>query len=149
MFTLEPFEPRHLTAFAETAAEINLRRYIEKADLSSLAGNGPAWTGFWNGKPVAAGGFVEVYGPGSIRAVAWAILMRMPKPALRAVHKAARNGLAQAPYRRIEAHVDVRFEASHRWMGMLGFMVETPLKRFWTPEAHSVVEYVMLKDGWE
>lgn len=140
------FEPAHLKDFSGGALEVSVRRHLEENDLSALKGTGPGWTGFWNGEPIGAAGFVEVYGPGSIRATAWAILLSMPQTAFLAVHRRVKRGLADAPYRRIEAHVHYNFSASHRWVQSLGFTLEQGFKPLWMPDGAAVSEYVILKE---
>lgn len=140
------FEPEHLHEIGPGALEISVRSRMQDMDLEGLKNTGPGWTGFWNGEPIGAAGFVEIYGKGSIRATAWAILLSMPQAAFLAVHRHVKRGLLEAPYRRIEAHVHYNFSASHRWVQSLGFKLEHGFKPLWMPDGAAVSEYVIIKE---
>lgn len=148
MFELRPFVPKDLREFADNAAEVSIQPYLKELDFDALGSAGPGWSGYWNDIPVAAGGFVEVYQDNPMRATAWTIMLgQMPRGAFLHVHRAVKKAILDAPYKRIEAHVDCDFWASRHWMELLGFKVETERKDFWTPDGRAITEYVCIKDA--
>ena len=141
---VRPFVPRDNEAMAATAAEETMRDMLMA--YGDHEPSGPAWTAIWEGRIVGSGGFVEVYGPNSSRATAWAVMVPMSGPAIRAVKRAIMQKIWDAPYRRIEADVDYEFASARRWVRSLGFKLETNYKEAWTPDGRAVAEYVIIKD---
>jgi len=82
-----------------------------------------SYTATVEGRIVACGGIIE-YWPG--RAEAWAVLDATSRKDFLAIHNAARRVLNLDHFRRIEAVVDVGFEAGHRWLRALDFRMEAP-----------------------
>lgn len=87
-----------------------------------LASSGHAFTALDGDRVIACSGCVEIW---DNRAMAWALISKDAGRHMVGVHKAVAGFLACAPWRRIEATVDVGFEAGMRWMAMLGFVRET------------------------
>lgn len=110
-------------------------------DLTPLSDLGLAWTGEADGRIIAIGGLLPEW---HNRATAWTILSGDIGPHFSAVHRAVRNFLVRAPYRRIEAHVDVGFDAGIRWMKLLGFEFEVYLKAF-RPDGADMLQFVRIR----
>ncbi len=96
-------------------------------DLTPLSEVGLAWTGEVNSTVICCAGLVPQW---HNRAIAWALIGESAGQHFAAIHKAVHRFLVSAPYRRIEAHVDVGFPQGARWMKMLGFEVEAYMKAF-------------------
>lgn len=143
-FEVRPFDPQHLKDCADTAAEIWVRPLIEYY-ADSWEATGLEQSGFWKGQLVGVAGYARVYPNSDMRAVAWAIVMPMPREAFVEVHKAVKRSLDAAPFKRIEAHVDHRLPLGHRWARTLGFQVENECLPFWTPDGASVTAYARIK----
>jgi hypothetical protein len=75
-------------------------------------------------------GVVE-YWPG--RGEAWAIFDEKCKSEFIYIHGAVKKFLEICPVKRIEAAVDIGFEAGHRWVKALGFELEAPLLKSYRP----------------
>ncbi len=110
-------------------------------DLSPLSKLGLAWAGEAGDKVVACGGLLPHW-PG--RATAWMLVSEAAGPHFAAIHRAVYRFLARSPYRRIEAHVDVGFEAGIRWMKLLGFELES-YKRAYRPDGADMLEFVRIR----
>lgn len=140
-----PYLPEHLKNYADAAVEISMRTYLKTVDLEALAINGPSYTAMLDGKPICSSGFVENYGPGSIRATVWAILLSLEIRWFLPIHRACLKAIADSPYRRIEAQCRYNDGKARRWAELLGFHVETEYKPLWMPDASAAVEYVLLR----
>lgn len=120
---LIPFQPEHLDRIHEQEATAHLRPLITPVMLRALAAMPHSYTATVEGRIVACGGIIE-YWPG--RAEAWAVLDATSRKDFLAIHNAARRVLNLDHFRRIEAVVDVGFEAGHRWLRALDFRMEAP-----------------------
>lgn len=96
-------------------------------DLTPLSDAGLAWTGEVDGTVICCAGLAPQW---HNRAIAWALVGESAGRHFAVIHKAVHRFLVSAPYRRIEAHVDVGFPQGARWMKMLGFEVEAYMKAF-------------------
>lgn len=98
-----------------------------RADFTGLSERGLAWTAEYDGQILAIAGVEPQW---ENRAIAFALIAESAGRFFPAIHKAVRDFLIRAPYRRIEATVDVGFEQGHRWIKMLGFEIEGYLKAY-------------------
>lgn len=141
MFEVKPFSPEHVDELRGSAAETWIRPLLNAKNITAT---GYDWSGFWNGRLVGCAGFVSIY-PQPVRAVAWAILTPLARDCFGHVHRAVKQAIAEAPFNRIEANVDLRLDAGHRWAKALGFRLETPFKALWLPDGRPVSEYVITR----
>lgn len=74
-------------------------------------------------------GLVEVWRD---RAIAWALVTPAALHHWVAVHRLVRDVLRDAPWRRVEMHVDVDHDAAVRWAERLGFVREGRMRAFTT-----------------
>lgn len=111
------------------------------ADLTPLADVGMAFTALDGDEVVAMGGLVPEW-PG--RATAWMVIGANAGPHFVALHRAVYRFLVRSPYRRIEAHVDVGFEAGVRWVKMMGFEMEAYLRAF-RPDGADMLQFVRIR----
>lgn len=146
-FEVREFVPEELRTYADMAAEESLRPYLKALDFDVYDTAGPAWSGYWNGEPVGAAGFMLPYGrDNTMRAIAWAILFKRSGPWFAHVHRYVKRGIAASPYRRIETEVYCDFDDGHRWVRALGFTLETERKPYWAPDGAAVSSYVIIRD---
>lgn len=138
---LEVFKllPGDLQEMADDVLEAHIRPYL--ATVEAVDG----FVGLLDKIPVAAAGLMPVYGEGSIRAVAWAIITKRAQPVFPQIHRTAKNFLKRAPYKRIEAHVAVDNRAANKWISALGFKMEAPFLQNWMPNGDAIHQYVILK----
>lgn len=143
MLYVVPFEAEHLARMQVQAAQAWLSGTVSMRDLKGLEGR-HASTLMQDGRPLVCAGAVE-YWPG--RALVWSFLSEKADRRLFVqVHAEAKRFLDGLPFRRLEAAVDVGFEAGHRWMRALGFQVEAPLQRCFQPNGGDSVGYVRIKE---
>lgn len=137
------FRPEHFDMLNEQDVTQVLREYTSPDHAEKLAGCKYAFTGVEEGRVLICAGLVEYW---KDRAVAWAVVDTNCKPHFWKIHKAVKRFLEVAPYRRIEAEVDVDFEAGHRWAEMLGFTLEAPLMRAYHPNGRDCSLYAKVRD---
>lgn len=112
-----------------------------ETDLTPLSNIGLAWTAEHDGEIIACGGLMPQW---EHRAIAWMIIGENAGPHFVALHRHVYRGLVKAPYRRIEAHVDVGFAAGVKWMKMLGFELEA-YKRAYRPDGADMLQFVRIR----
>lgn len=105
-----------------------LMRQLEKGGYTALDGD----------EVVACAGTTELT---PNRALAWAYISKDVGPRMLQVTKAVKRYLSIAPYRRIEMDVDCEFPEAHRWARMLGFELECPRRRAYTPDGRDCALY--------
>lgn len=114
---------------------------VSTADLTPLSELGLAWSADTGDNVVACGGLLPQW---HNRALAWMLIGEDAGRHFAAIHRAVHRQLVVAPYRRIEAHVDVGFSAGVRWMRMLGFELES-YKRAFRPDGADMLEFVRIR----
>ena len=116
-----PFQAEHLVALPLQTAQQWGRAYLQLAQLRTLE-NEWASTLMDDGEPIACVG-PAVYWDN--RALVWSFLSdRVCRGNFLTIHRLAKAYLAGLPFRRLEAAVDVGFDAGHRWATILGFVCE-------------------------
>lgn len=80
------------------------------------------------------------------RAILWSYLAENIGPRrFRVLHSHAKRLLEVAPFKRIEATVDVGFENGHRWMEALGFRMEAHTMRAYRPDGGDSSLYALVR----
>jgi RimJ/RimL family protein N-acetyltransferase len=127
---------------ATQPAQQYLHRIVDvRADFTELSEQGLAWTAEHEGRILAIAGLQPQW---ENRAIAWALVSGAAGSHFWAIHSAVRNFLNSAPYRRIEATVDVGFEQGHRWIKMLGFEIEGYMRAY-RPDGADMLLYAKVK----
>jgi RimJ/RimL family protein N-acetyltransferase len=111
------------------------------ADFTELSNQGLAWTAEHDGDVIAFAGIEPQW---QNRAVAFALLSESAGAHFPAIHRAVLRFLNWAPYRRIEATVDVGFTQGHRWIKMLGFEVEGYMRAY-RPDGADMLLYARVR----
>jgi hypothetical protein len=83
-----------------------------------------------DGRVMMCGGLVPYWNG---RAGAWATFNKDCRREFIGIHRVVERFFKIAPFRRIEAPVDVDFEPGHRWVKALGFTLEAPLMKKFLP----------------
>ena len=118
------FRPEHVRTLELQQAQRYFAGTLSGEDYGRmLASAGQSFTALDGDRVIACSGCMEIW---DNRAMAWALVSKDAGRHMLGVHKAVAGFLAGAKWRRIEASVDVGFEAGMRWMTMLGFKQETP-----------------------
>lgn len=111
------------------------------ADLTALSEAGLAWTGEHEGVILGIAGLLPQW---ENRALAWTLISDEAGPHFRCIHKAVKRMLDVSEFRRIEATVDVGFDAGQRWMNLLGFEHEG-LMRAYRPDGADMHLYARVR----
>jgi len=112
-----------------------------EADLTDLSEAGLAWTAEHDGRVLAIAGIAPQW---ENRALAWALISDEAGSHFKTIHRAVSRFLDVCEYRRVEANVDVGFEAGDRWMKLLGFEYEGRLKAF-RPDGADMLMYARIR----
>jgi hypothetical protein len=112
-----------------------------RADFTDLAQRGLAWTAEHDHRILAIAGLMPQW---ENRATAWALIAESAGTHFKAIHSAVAAFLDTAPFRRIEATVDVGFIEGHRWIKMLGFELEGYMRAY-RPDGADMLLYARVK----
>ena len=115
---------------------------LEDLDLAPLAAENMAWVGETDEGVMAIAGIAPQW---ENRATAWAMISQNAGVHFMKIHREVKRHLDEAPFRRIEATVDAKFKAGHRWMNMLGFELEGYLRNY-RPDGGDQVMYARIKN---
>jgi hypothetical protein len=110
-------------------------------DLTDLSNAGLAWTAEDDGEILGIGGLIVQW---ENRATAWALVSAGAGKRFVRIHAAVERFLDVAPFRRIEASVDVGFIEGMRWMEMLGFEYEGLMVAY-RPDGADMLLYARIK----
>ena len=139
---VRPWQLHDTVRIATQPAQQYLHRIVDvRADFTELANQGLAWTAENDGKILAIAGVEPQW---ENRATAFALLSDDSGPHFPAIHSAVVEFLDNAPYRRIEATVDVGFKQGHRWIKMLGFELEGYMKAY-RPDGADMLLYARVR----
>lgn len=97
-----------------------------------------------SGRVVFCGG-ATVYWPN--RCEVWAVFDPKCKREFMAIHSAVKKFLKNLNFRRIEASVVAGFESGERWIKSLGFTLEAPRMRAYTPMGEDCALYALVKEA--
>jgi len=100
---------------------------LDTMELKALTEAGLVWTCEKHGTIIAIGGLIPLW---ENRAQAWMLIAGDLKTNMIGLHRGVKKFLAKAPYRRIEATVDIGFKEGYRWLKMLGFEIEGYMKAY-------------------
>ena len=111
------------------------------ADFTELSNDGLAWTAEDDGEILGIAGLIVQW---ENRATAWALVSAGAGKRFVRIHAAVKRFLDVAPFRRIEASVDVGFIEGMRWMEMLGFEYEGLMVAY-RPDGADMLLYARIK----
>lgn len=146
MIVLEKFQPEHFMQMKEEPSVAPLVPHITAMHLDSLVGTAYSYAilNKGSGRVLACAGVAEYWAG---RGEAWALLSAGMQSDFIVVTKMVKRFLAVCPLRRIEAAVVVDHAAGHRWTQLLGFQLEAPLLRGYTPQGEDVSLYARVRAG--
>lgn len=144
MVELVPYLPEHLLNVAVQPAQAWMRGGIDM-DLAVTLGRSYRAASVVDGDRVLGCGGIELHWPG--RGLVWSFVAGDigARDFIRC-HNLTRRFLTDANVKRLEAGVEVDFEAGHRWMKALGFYVETPCARAWQAGGRDCTIYVKVAE---
>lgn len=115
---------------------------LDDFDLTPLVEAGLAWVGETEQGILIIAGIAPQW---ENRATVWSLVSPMAGKHFRKIHREVKRHLDEAPFRRLEATVDVGFGPGHRWMKMLGFEMEGYLRAF-RPDGADQIMYSRIND---
>lgn len=118
------YRPEHLLVLALQPAQQWMASSVTRTEAEALA-QCPRAIAVVDGDRVLGVAGVQEYWQG--RGMVWAFLAGCLKKEFAAGHRIAKRFLAETKVQRLEAHVEIGFEAGHRWLWALGFELETPV----------------------
>lgn len=137
-------EPGELEEVGREAREEWVRhQFLNGVDFSPLLDRPDSYVGIIDGRPVAAGGFID---QGHGHAIAWSVLGHIEERHFVGLVRAFRKYIKASPYRWVEAHCLAAFYQSHRWVKCLGFMPVNG-ERCFTPDGREFRKYVFRNDN--
>lgn len=140
-----PFELVHLRQLHLQPAQAWMQPFVDAPEYGAQLLRCDSYTAMHNDAPVAIGGLVTVW-PGRAHLSALISDQFGHKAAFALLHREVLRRLNASPIARIEATVDDRFEAGHRWMRLLGFQLETPDgMRGYMPDGRTSYLYARIK----
>lgn len=110
-------------------------------DICDVLESAESFSAFDGDEVLACAGVIEV-APG--RAQAWAYVSDNVGNRMVGVTKAVRRFLSLKKYRRVEMDVDCDFQQAHRWAIVLGFEMECPRRKSFTPDGRDCALYAMV-----
>lgn len=128
MIRLERLRADHIAGLKVQAAQQSIAPSLTLAygrDLAEQPGVG--WAAVEDGRVLGCAGVVEVWRD---RGIAWALFSEDALRHWTRVHRATLAVLEDAPWRRIEMHVDVGHAAAARWAERLHFQYEGRMRAF-------------------
>lgn len=138
MIVLEKFNGVHFEQLKTEPTVSALLSHLTSAHVTALEETPFAYTILRDSRVLVCAGVSE-YWPN--RGEAWALLAANVGPDMVPVTKMVKRFLDVCPLRRIEAAVGVDHKAGHRWAHLLGFQLEAPLLRSYTPQGEDCALY--------
>jgi hypothetical protein len=138
MVTIKPYEAQHLRELIEAESNVHLKNVLKPEHLLALECNWAFSAIGEDGRVLCSAGVNELW---PSRGEAWAVLHPRCKSEFLGIHNAVKRFLLVCPIRRIEAAVKVGFQEGHRWAKALGFELEAPRLKAYSPEGHDMALY--------
>lgn len=133
------YEPAHLISILEDPSQKETAKYVKHSDAQALSTHEYAYSVLKDGIPVACAGLLKYWNG---RYEAWAFLIPGHRDAFLFIHNKVKLFLSETSIRRIEATVDMKFRAGHRWAKALGFEVECEILKAYGPTGNDFKLYV-------
>ena len=135
------FRPDHMARLRLQPSQEGFSQYLTDLEYGKALDNDWSFTAMDGDLIIGCAGVVEVW---EGRAVAWSLLSADSGRHFFGIHRAVDGFLKAAPWRRIEATVDVGFDAGGRWIRMLGFEHEGRLRGY-TPDGRDQELFARVK----
>lgn len=139
---VERFKPEHLESLVlQPAQEFARATVAEKGYGESLA-KFDSFTASVDGRVVACAGVIPMWNG---RGDAWALIARdIGAKGMHELHYAVLRYIRASSLRRVEACCDATFEQAHRWLMLLGFSYEGPLRKYF-PDGRDGIRFAMVR----
>lgn len=139
---VEKLKADDLKKLLERRAKSFLGVGLTEAQVISLEASEHTYTAFFDGKPIICGGVTEYW---RNRGEAWAVVDPECRQHFVSIHSAVKRFLDICPVTRVEAAVEIGFEAGHRWVRALGFKYEATCRKF-LPDGQTALLYSRVRE---
>lgn len=136
-----PFEPEHLVNIRYQPGQAGGFQSRENAE--AVAQGWCAYSAIHDGRALICAGITELW-PG--RAMAWAAFDYAARPVFLEAHRRTLLEIDRAPYNRLEMYVRPGFAEAARWAELLGFTLESCMKRG-APDGKDLLVYTAFKQS--
>lgn len=135
-------EEEHLEQLIEQPGTRHFKQFVTPEQIKTLAAGKFAYAMITaTGRVICCGGVVE-YWPN--RGEAWAIFDTRCRKEFIAIHNHVKRLIKICPWKRIEAAVNVEFDAGHRWAKALGFKMEAENMKAYRPDGGDSALYARI-----
>lgn len=136
------FQPEHLQQLALQPAQADAYADLAKREYGEALAKGESRTVIHGGRIVACAGVIPIWkGRGEL----WSLIAGdIGALGMHRMHFAAKRWLETVDWRRLEAHCDARYLQAHRWLYLLGFECEGPLKSY-TPDGQDCLRFARVR----
>lgn len=143
MIEVKKLEVKDLQKLASQKPQLGIDALLETDRAKAIESDPYSYT-IMSGEKVLLCGGVTQYWPN--RAEAWAIMDEGSTSEFIQVHRAVKKFLDSCTIKRIEAAVDVDFEAGHRWAELLGFELEAECLKAYLPNGRDCSLYARVRE---
>lgn len=145
MIEVTKMKSEHFEQLLAQEWNASMRPYFTQANIAALERHEHSYSVITEtGRVIFCGG-VALYWVG--RCEVWGVFDPKCRKEFIAIHNAVKKFLKSLPIRRIEASVQVGFESGHRWIKALGFTMEAPLMRAFTPDGADCSMYALVREA--
>jgi hypothetical protein len=137
-----PYKAEHLMALQLQRGQAYCAPFITEEYARLLEGKFALTALDDEGQPIMVAGVAPIW---ENRGLVWSFVGRNAGKHFVAIHKACLEVLDAAPYRRLEADTACEFKAGHRWLRMLGFVMEAERMRAYRPDGGDSALYARVK----
>lgn len=142
MREIVPFKKEHFHRMNLHPVFENIRPYMTDEMLTIMEKEKYAYSLIRDGEILACSGITTIW---QDRGEAWTFFGNISKPDFLFVFRAVKKFLDLCEMKRIEASILEGFDASHRWIKLLGFTLEAPSRPKYTPDGKNYALYARIK----
>lgn len=139
---VERFRVEDIDLFQNYGGQDDLVRLMPRDQVATIISTGNHYSLYSGDRIVACIGFVPVH---EWRCTVWTLLQDGLPELFAGIHIVVRRLIREQPWARIEAYVDPMSVPAVRWVTLLGFECETPLKPYFMPDGRAASEWVFFK----
>lgn len=137
-----PFRAEHLVDLSLADGHEFIGTMLTYEQAIALENAEHSYTGVIDGKPVFCAGVSE---PWPKHFEAWAYMPRHTSKMMVQITRIVKRYFEFSDFVRVEAAIDCQFAAGRRWVELLGFELEAPVMRKYSPDGRDHSLYAKVK----
>lgn len=141
MLDYRPCLPEHVRALRAQTEQQADHAFVIASGMGNVT-KGLTFSAWLDGECVSVGGVTPTW-PGS--AVAWCMISPAIRPAMTSLTRFSASLFDLQPYRRLSTSVVCGFEPGHRWVKMLGFVLEAERMPAYDPVGRDCALYARVR----